>query len=195
MYVGRIVAVGQIDGKPLAAYRVSSRSFPNRRAKIGERIASVGPIDPSDLARNPYIAYNCIRVMDEVAVVSNGSHTDPIAEKIEIGYPLRDAIALTLLAMDYEKDHLKTPRIAGAASPTEAYLGIVTHDRLLVEKVEGTALVATYEKTEPENVDVDGRSADELARAMYDLSLERPVCAAAALLQEDNWELGVYNGV
>ena len=33
MYVGRIVAIGMTkDGRPCAMYRVSSRSFPNRRA-------------------------------------------------------------------------------------------------------------------------------------------------------------------
>lgn len=194
MYVGRIVGVGQTNGKPFAAYRVSSRSFPNRRAQVEDGVASVGPTDPSDLAENPYIAYNCLRTANGVAVVSNGSHTDPIAEKIEMGYPARDALTLSLLAMDYEKDHLKTPRIAGTSSKEESYLGIVTHDKILVEEVRGTALIATYEKTQPEPVEISGENPGEVAREMYELPLERPVCSAAAVLEGDEWLMDTYNG-
>ena len=41
---------------------------------------------------------------------TNGSHTDPIIEKIMAGMNLRDAFTLSLLAMDYEHDTLDTPR-------------------------------------------------------------------------------------
>jgi IMP cyclohydrolase len=56
MYVGRIVIVGRTNGKSWAGYRVSSRSFPNRRAEVRERSILVAPLDPKDLAKNPYIA-------------------------------------------------------------------------------------------------------------------------------------------
>ena len=89
MYLGRIVCAGMTrDGKPCAAYRVSSRSFPNRSAKLITGKIAILPRAgfESDLAKNPYIAYNCLRIARGMAVVSNGSQTDPVAEKIEAGY-------------------------------------------------------------------------------------------------------------
>ena len=53
--------------------------------------------------KNPYIAYNCLRVAGRTVVASNGSQTDPIAEKIAAGMPLRDALATTLWVLDYEE--------------------------------------------------------------------------------------------
>ena len=117
MYLGRIVCAGMTrDGKPCAAYRVSSRSFPNRSAKLITGKIAILPRAgfESDLAKNPYIAYNCIRLSGAVALATNGSQTDPIIEKIAMGVPLRDAFASCLLAMDYEKDQLNTPRVAAA---------------------------------------------------------------------------------
>ncbi len=84
MYVGRIVAVGRSE-QPWVAYRVSSRSFPNRRAEVRGLSILVQPLDAADLARNPYIAYNCVRVWEDVAVVANGTQADMILEKIQDG--------------------------------------------------------------------------------------------------------------
>lgn len=154
MYVGRIVAVGCTrDGANVAMYRVSSRSFPNRRAvELGDRLAVV-PREgyEGDVHKNPYIAYNCLRLAREWCVVSNGSHTDPIAEKIDAGMPVRDALAQALLALDYEKDAYSTPRIAGAVplEGDQGFLGIVRADALVVKAVPlepGRARwLATYE--------------------------------------------------
>ena len=102
MYVGRIVAVGRSKAGNLAAmYRVSSRSFPNRETRmIGDKVAVMPKSGyEDDLSKSPYIAYNCIRLAGDCAVVSNGSHTDPIAKKIQTGCSIRDAIALSLLAL------------------------------------------------------------------------------------------------
>ncbi|HUI39882.1 MAG TPA: IMP cyclohydrolase [Methanothrix sp.] len=185
MYIGRIVAVGRSGGRSFAAYRVSSRSFPNRRAEIRGRSILVSPLNPADLARNPYIAYNCIRVLDDTAVVTNGTQTDMIAERIEDWQKPFDAIALCLVAFGYERDELDTPRLAGAVKGEMAYLGIAKRGEIRVKEFrlqEGDALmVATYEKTEFEPVDLSGNSAVSLARGAFDLSFERPVCAAAAL--------------
>ncbi|NLF56423.1 MAG: IMP cyclohydrolase, partial [Candidatus Hydrogenedens sp.] len=109
MYVGRIVSVARTeDGRLCATYRVSSRSFPNRTAVIGGDKVSIVPKQghEMDVYKNPYIAYNCVRIVcnGDVAVVTNGSQTDTIAEKIDQGMPARDAIALASLALDYEKD-------------------------------------------------------------------------------------------
>ncbi len=83
MYVGRFVCVGKTNGKLWAGYRVSSRSFPNRYAvKLNDCTVAIMPKDVKDLEKSPYISYNCIKLVKGTAVITNGSHTDPIAEKI-----------------------------------------------------------------------------------------------------------------
>jgi IMP cyclohydrolase len=105
-------------------YRVSSRSFPNRRASIRGETVLVSPVDPKDLEMNPYIAYNCIRLAGNAAVVANGTQADMIAEKISDGTKPLEAIAFSLTAYGYERDELDTPRIAGAVRGDRGWLGI-----------------------------------------------------------------------
>ena len=76
MYIGRIVSVVQTpEGKLGAVYRVSSRSFPNRTAVPGADKVSIipKPGHEGDIHKNPYIAYNCVRIVcgGRVAVVTN----------------------------------------------------------------------------------------------------------------------------
>jgi IMP cyclohydrolase len=139
-YLGRIVAVGITPGgKAAVLYRVSSRSFPNRFAKIAADGRGVAILPKagheSDILKNPYIAYNCARLVGNTAILANGSHTDPIAEKIAMGMPIRDAIALSLLAMDFEKDDYDTPRIVAAAAADEntGWLGTIRRGGLDVQ--------------------------------------------------------------
>lgn len=201
MYVGRILAVGKA-GQPFAAYRVSSRSFPNRQAVVREESVAIVPRAGflEDVFKNPYIAYNCLRRAGEWVVVSNGSHTDPIAEKIASGLPPRDALALTLLALDYEKDAYHTPRIAGVVGAEEGYLGVVRRDGLEVQQfplTEGKArIVATYELNHLEDREYAYSGEDAAACARFLIEgeffgdLEHPVCSAA-------WrggERAVWNG-
>jgi len=199
MYVGRIVSVGCSVGREFAAYRVSSRSFPNRIAEKSDEVISILPKSPEDLRKNPYISYSCLRIVQNYAVVSNGSHTDVIAEKLSMGYPPRDALAMALLSMDYEKDDYRTPRIAGIAGEKSLYLGIVSEDQLSVRRLpwkENVAyMVATYEVNEFIEIELKGTTAEELAREIYYLKdYELPVCSASALRREDSYELAVYNG-
>ena len=202
MYVGRIVAIGRNRrGAPAAMYRVSSRSFPNRQAKVLERAVAIlpKPGHEKDIERNPYIAYNCLRLAGDCAIAANGSHTDPIAEKIDSGMGIRDALATVLLAMDYEHDAYNTPRIAAVVrhGARAGYLGIVRHDALLVREFpleQGTAYyVCTYEHNTPEpnytDPDFDAESAADacqviLGRGTFS-ELERPITAACALAQND----------
>jgi len=201
MYVGRIVAIGQSSGRSFVAYRVSSRTFPNRRAEVRGRSILVSPLNPADLARNPYIAYNCIRVGAAKAVVANGTQADMILERIEDGQKPLDAIAISLVAYGYERDELDTPRIAGAVRGDRAWLGIAGREEIRAKEFrlkDGMALmVATYEKTDFEVAEIGGSSANEIARRAFDLPLERPVCAAAALArpeeQGSGYDLAVYN--
>ena len=127
MYVGRIVAVGKTS-RPFAAYRVSSRSFPNRVAAMTDTAVAIQPLDPEDMKKNPYIAYNCVRVSSKSVVVSNGSHTDPIFERIEKGVSPDKALQEVLTEMGYEADDYNTPRIAGVVTGKLGFIGTVRED-------------------------------------------------------------------
>lgn len=197
MYVGRIVVVGRTGGKSWAGYRVSSRSFPNRRAEVLGDSVMVSPIDPKDLAKNPYIAYNCIRTSDDVAVVANGTQADMIIERIIDGSPPLDAIALSLVAYGYERDELDTPRLAGAVIDGKACLGIAMKGEFRFKEIplkdNDAFMVATYEKTGFEPVAVSGIDASAIAKAAFDLPFERPVCSAAAFQGNEGFVLAVHN--
>lgn len=210
MYIGRIVAFGRtLDGKNAAMYRVSSRSFPNRRAVIsGDRIAVVPrPGAESDLAKNPYISYNCLRIAGngQWAVATNGSQTDPIAEKIDSGMNVRDAVSLGLLAMDYEKDSLDTPRIVSVIhiSDPVGYLGIIRKDAILVREFalkNGEArYISTYELNSPcdDNVDTAFNAGCADCAAEYVVSggvfagFTNAVTSAAAVAADGKFDFSV----
>ncbi|WP_435319930.1 IMP cyclohydrolase [Haloarchaeobius sp. TZWSO28] len=191
MYIGRFIVVGP----DVSAYRVSSRSFPNRQVSArGADTLTVGPTEDAPETDNPYIAYNCVRVTENGAVLGNGSHVDPAAEKLAMGYPARDALAQSLLALDYEKDDYNTPRIAGIMTQNEAYIGIVRKDALIVEQVEEPTLVATYEEDAPTTYTLDSDTAAEAAAEVYDADYEHAVCAAGLSRAGDGFELAVENG-
>lgn len=171
IYVGRIVAVGiNKDGKMGALYRISSRSFPNRKMIVKEDRISVVPKEgfEGDIFKNPYISYNCIRKVDKKIIVSNGSHTDSIAEKLQSGASSRDALTLSLLAMDYEKDDYNTPRIAGIVDTEakEVYLAIVRKDYICVSSMPAVPgemyYISTYEKN---TVDVNNKEVFDVSDA------------------------------
>ena len=197
MYVGRIVAVGKTDGGYNSIlYRVSSRSFPNRQLVEREGVMVVEPRQgfETDTSKSPYTSYNAIRLTGSWAIASNGSHTDAIADRISEGMPVRQALALCLMAFDYEKDEYNTPRIA-AVVPKEgetAWLGIVRQDSLEVKQVAlhpGKAIyIATYLANEilPSNItEFDAVSAKEAAQFVMDggvfSTMEYPITAGAAL--------------
>lgn len=203
MYVGRLIVVAPGTG----AYRVSSRSFPNRHVVDRDGTLTVAPTPDAPETDNPYISYNCVRTAEvpagadpgtgdaeTVAVVGNGSHVDPVTEKLEIGYPARDALAAALLAMDFEKDDYDTPRIAGVVAADAAWIGTVRRDALLVEEVTGPTLVATYERDRPEGVEFDAADAADAATTVYEMDLEHRVCAAGVTVSEDGVTTAIENG-
>ncbi|KAA9399457.1 IMP cyclohydrolase [Haloarcula sp. CBA1130] len=201
MYVGRFVVVSPEVG----AYRVSSRSFPNRQTVKRDGTVTVEPTPDAPETDNPYISYNGVRVTERGAVVGNGSHVDPIAEKLELGYPARDAVAEPLLSLDFEKDDYDTPRVAGivgvdAADPTTnadgpgAVIGTVRRDALLVEEVTEPTLVATYEENGPTAFDLTATDASEVAREVYDHEYEHAVCSAGVAGSAGEFDVAVYNG-
>ena len=136
-----------------------------------------------------------------MAVVANGTQADMILERIEDGQKPGDAIAISLVAYGYERDELDTPRIAGAVRREKCWLGIAKRDEFRVKEftlAETQAfLVATYEMTNFEAVSFSGKNAGEIAQKAYDLSFERPVCAAAAMAgvtgPGNGFDLAVYN--
>ena len=208
MYVGRIVAVGRTpNGNNAVMYRVSSRSFPNRRTVRTPRGLAVVPREghESDLSKNPYIAYNCVRVAGETAVATNGSQTDPITEKIASGMSIRDAMVESLSVLDYEKDDFNTPRIAVAVArgADEGWGGIVRADGLHVRSFAleaGKAFYfATYEVNDPRpdySSDFEAETAQEAAEWIVSggafAELEKPVCSAAAVATADGFDLAGY---
>jgi IMP cyclohydrolase len=189
MYVGRFIIVAPGIG----AYRVSSRSFPNREITDRNGTLTVGPTADAPGTDNPYIAYNCLRTVEDSAVIGNGSHVDPITEKLGLGYPARDALAEALLALDYEKDDYDTPRIAGVIDSDCAYVGTVRRDALLVRAVHEPTIVATYERDSPEPFALDAETATEAAHTVYDHEFEHPVCAAGVTVGEEV-EATIVNG-
>ncbi len=195
MYVGRFLVVAPGIG----AYRVSSRSFPNRRAVDRDRTLTVGPTPDAQDTDNPYVSYNCARAVETptgepLAVVGNGSHVDPIAEKLELGYPARDALSTPLLALDFEKDDYDTPRIAGVVGTETATIGTVRRDALLVEAVTEPTLVATYERDSPEPYDLSATTAADAAGELLDAAFEHPVCAVGATVGVDGVSFAIDNG-
>ncbi len=189
MYIGRFVVVAP----DWAGYRVSSRSFPHRKIVDRDGTLTVTPTDDAPPSDNPYISYNCLRSAGDVEVIGNGSHVDPIAEKLSLGYPPRDTLAQGLLTLDFEKDDYDTPRIAGVLGD-ESYIGIVRRDALLVEAVSEPMIVATYEIDRPEPIELEVADAEELARTLYDLEYEHTVCAAGVTRSDDGVETAIVNG-
>ncbi|MFB6085502.1 MAG: IMP cyclohydrolase [Halodesulfurarchaeum sp.] len=187
MYVGRFIVVGP----ETAAYRVSSRSFPNRKiVKRGDTLTVVPTADAPD-TDNPYISYNCVRPGGDAFVVGNGSHVDPIAEKLDLGYPPRDALVSGLFALDYEKDDYDTPRIAGVLGE-EPYIGIVRRDALIIRAVSEPTLVATYEKDAPEGFEFEVGSAADAAAAAYEAEFEHAVAAAGVARTAGGFDVAVH---
>ncbi|MGQ4810051.1 hypothetical protein NKDENANG_03496 [Candidatus Entotheonellaceae bacterium PAL068K] len=214
MYVGRIVAIAcNQSGQVAALYRVSSRSFTNRQATVLEDTVAIlpKPGHEQDLYRNPYIAYTCLRLVGDLAVVANGTQTDYIAQKLAHGYSPRDALANVLLALDYEHDQLNTPRIAAIADRATGtgYLGTISHDALHVQHVAldpgRVYYVATYEHTVPScqysGAGYDCQTAAEacayILRQGVFADLERPITAACAMAQATgDFEVAIeINGV
>lgn len=195
-YTGRIISIGMNnDGKPYVAYRVSSRSFPNRQCLTFGSRASIVPKEgfERDIFENTYITYNCIRIVNNIAIVSNGSHTDVIADKISLGMNIKDAIAYSLLTMDYEKDDYHTPRIAGVVTSTnnkedyECYIGIANDKKLLVDKVPyGEAVfISTYGSQDYDKVEFEAKNSKEAAQYIFDQGVfanyKKPVTSGAAV--------------
>ena len=115
---------------------------------------------------------------------------------------IRDAMAYSLITLDYEKDDYNTPRIAavvkGSADSYEAYIGIVTDSKVLVEKIEdGKAqFISTYEKNTPEDVVFSAETPDAACKFIFDegafAEFENPVSSVAAIF-DGKWKIAGFN--
>jgi len=210
MYVGRIVSVGlTISNRLCLMYRVSSRSFPNRVIKdIKGALAVIpSPGSETDIYQNPYISYNCLRYNPEFAVVGNGTHTDPIFEKLESGMSVRDSLTSVLFGMDYEHDDYSTPRIAAAVSKSSKNLalGIIRIDGIEVEVFNLNPgeykFISTYEtnkiSTDFGGISFNVQDSKEAAQFIIDggkfLEFEKPVGSAAAIEVDSGFEINHIN--
>ena len=210
MYVGSIVAVGLTNSNRLCLmYRVSSRSFPNRVIKDMKGALAVLPSPESvtDIYQNPYISYNCLRHNSEFAVVANGTHTDPILEKLESGMSIRDSLTSVLFGMDYEHDYYSTPRIASVVSKStkSLALGIIRIDGVEVEvfklKPGEYRFVSTYEtnkiSTDCGGIGFNAQNAKEAAQFIIDggkfLEFEKPVSSSSAIEVDTGFETSYIN--
>ena len=139
-----------------------------------------------------------------MAIVSNGSHTDVIADKIALGMNIKDAIAYSLLTMDYEKDDYNTPRIAAVVTSTNkkeeygCYVGIANDKKLLVEEVPfGDAVfISTYGSQVHDKVNFEAKTSEEASKYIFDegvfANYEKPVTSCAAVF-DGEWTIDVYN--
>ena len=210
MYVGRIVGVGRDpSGRAVLAYRVSSRSFPNRNAeRVGRSIRIVSrPGSPDAASDSPYIAYECLVWDDRFVVASNGTHTRPIFEQLKAGFAPRDALVGVLSGLDREFDDYDTPRICGLFDTLTdtLWLGSVTATALAVMPINvqcgQLAYVTTYEFPLPrrDQADDDFRpmSAQEACGHLVGSSVfadfERPICAASAVATKQGFEVATLD--
>lgn len=194
-YVGRMVGVGLKEGKPFAFYRVSSRSFPNRTAKLrGDEVEVINITETNNL----YVSYTAVKIFKDYAVVSNGSHTTFIAQALEWEKP-KKALIHILDAMDYERDTLNTPRIAGIIQKgkDEAFLGVVGKDELWVKKVkleEGRAFfTTTYNVEGIETLSLNFYNENDLAEKVLKLKFTHPVLSIGIVDFGDKFKIGIKN--
>ncbi len=208
MYVGRMVAIGRtLQGTNAVMYRVSSKSFPDR--KIVESSIPRGlAVVPKDFAltpsRNPYVFYTAIRThLGEWSIAGNGNHVDFITEKVMQGTPMQEAIGSVLLALGYEKDEERTPRIVGAVPliDTCGWIGIISEHDLIVRQIplkEGRcSFLATYNRegigrlpfTPTEERDIGGY----LIRGEGFDRFEHPVTSAAAFRNGSGFQFSIFN--
>ncbi|TBG96003.1 IMP cyclohydrolase [Rhizobium leguminosarum] len=187
MYVGRIVGVGRTrEGSLTAAYRVSSRSFPDRSAeRTGNSIRIVPRAGSADAASDsPYIAYECLVWNERFGVVSNGTHTRPIFERLKAANTVRDATVSVLAGLDREFDQHDTPRICGVIDLVEdrMWLGSITATGLTVMPIHVAdgqmAYVTTYEFPMPSREQVDTLFDAENAQKSCEYIITRSVFAA-----------------
>lgn len=96
---------------------------------------------------------------------------------------IKDAIAYSLLTLDYEKDDYHTPRIAGVVTSTNkkddyvCYVGIANDEKLLVDKIPyGEAVfISTYGSQFYDPVDFDGQKQLMMLQNLFLMEVFLPI--------------------
>jgi len=190
-YVGRTLGIGLNKGKPFAFYLLCSRSFPHRKALVNGNAVYI--LNQTE-TENPYVSYPVVRLTRDYAVVTNGLHTDFIAQALEWERP-RKALVHVLDAMDYERDDYSTPRIAGIIQlgKKRGWLGFAGREEFWVRELElkeGKAfLTATYNVDCFEDVEMSFSTAEELAERVMGLPFEKKVLAIGIVESGDGFEI------
>lgn len=208
LYRGRIVAIGKTElGHNVGLYRVSSRSFPNREIIEHEERLIVIPRKgfEQEALVNPYVAYTAIKKAGAFLVISNGFHTELIADKIEEGVSPQYAIGSVLGMIGYERDGHNTPRIAGVVplAGHTGWLGAAKFGDLVVREIDLGAgyinYVATNYQTEPSPVCIfEAHPVDQIGRFLIEdrlffRTLEHPVASAAAVFDGKKLHFSTYS--
>ena len=204
VYRGRYIAIGKLTN-PTALYRVSSRSFPNRRIDLAGATAQVVPTEKAALSDNPFISYRCYaQTVPDTVIVSNGSQIDQVVSKLRRGCPMKDALILSLAVNDFEDDGHATPRIIGAIQGNTGYVGSVGARHVGVyafDLAEGvffevstnacpSTVIGRIEVSSPRKL-----SADELAADLAKGNLFTPDPHFVTGLAWAGGQLAVYNRV
>ena len=211
MYLGRIVAIGKtIRGDNMAAYRVSSRSFPDRSAVLSEQEDSVFISQRlgATPTENSFIEYRCAGSEGQWFVVSNGSHTDNILAELRKGTHPDSAISQVLEEQGYELDGHCTPRIAGIIpqSGNSGWLGVVSKDEVAVQEIELQNGVLRYVSTNEhyklqseQVIPVPFSSPEEMARGLFESErwkeFEHPVTGVACVVRDGSFAMKTHDFV
>jgi len=152
LYVGRLCLVGvSKTGAVVAAYLLSSRTFPERMIDIEATTAKVIAKGSSAKDYPSKIFYDCIKVVkiDEsaVLVVGNGPHTDYVESMVPRDSDLERPISDILEVLGHEKDEQKTPRIIGVAGENELVLAVASERGLDIKKFQAQPGKAYYVST------------------------------------------------
>ncbi len=195
-YPGRIIIIGKdISGKNIiVAYAITARSAASQARRIDFKTdrAVVEPTNEKILERGDpdLLVYPCIQICQGVGIaVSNGRQTPHIAAGLSIDSDPAEILAKTLNQWNYEPDAPNyTPRISGCVlSPETAALSLIkrTENGLPLKNyfcfslLSGQGrMVSTYSgenisplpsfKGEPESVDFEGRTPDEVGEEIYE---------------------------
>jgi len=108
-YPGRVIVVAETEAGPVVAYAATGRSEASRQRRI--RLTDDGDllVEPTvGEADDPLRHYRAVRRTGDHFVLSNGTQTDPVADRLAAGAPP----AVALEELEYEGDPpIYTPRI------------------------------------------------------------------------------------
>jgi len=213
MYSGRILAVCRNkNGKLFGIYRVSSRSYPNRKIITSETHGIVIPTNNQSaggIELNPYVSYTCMRIVREFAILTNGEHTTPIAGQIDNGLPPRQAMINVLCGMDYEFDENGTPRIALVidSKADTSWLGIISKQQINIKEINPLVnqgfFISTnfYTDIGSNQVFSDFEIMDGMdsAKLIWDgnnlfKEMEFPVCSIGVAVEFPRFNINAFNG-